>query len=35
MEKLYAMLIEAGRKTIDDVPHNLRDKVLALMNNTN
>lgn len=35
MEKLYLMLIEAGRKTLEDVPHNLREKVAALINNTN
>lgn len=34
MEKLYVMLIQAGRKTIDDVPQTLREKVLALLEKT-
>lgn len=34
MEKLYAMLIQAGRKTLDDVPQNLREKVAALLIDT-
>lgn len=34
MEKLYVMLIQAERKTIDDVPQTLREKVLALLEKT-
>lgn len=34
MEKLYAMLIQAGRRTIDNVPQSLRDKVIALLEKT-
>ena len=31
MAKVYAALIKKGRKTIDDVPENLRDEVRALL----
>ena len=31
MAKLYAMLIKAGRKTIEDVPQSLREEVAALI----
>ena len=31
MAKVYANLIKKGLKTIDDVPENLRDEVLALL----
>lgn len=31
MAKLYAMLIKAGRKTLEDVPKNLREEVAALL----
>lgn len=31
MAKLYAMLIKAGRKTLDDVPQILREEVAALL----
>lgn len=31
MAKIYAELIRKGRKTIDDVPAQLRDEVLALL----
>lgn len=32
MEKIYAELIRKGKKTIDDVPEHLREKVLAILN---
>lgn len=32
MAKIYAELIRKGRKTIDDVPENLRDEVLRILN---
>lgn len=32
MEKIYAELIRKGKKTIDDVPERLREKVLAILN---
>ena len=31
MAKIYANLIKRGLKTIDDVPANLREEVLALL----
>lgn len=31
MAKVYADLIAKGMKTIDDVPPNLRDEVLAIL----
>lgn len=31
MAKIYANLIKKGLKTIDDVPANLREEVLALL----
>ena len=31
MAKVYANLIKKGLKTIDDVPENLREEVLALL----
>jgi len=31
MAYIYYRLIETGKKTIDDVPANLRDEVLALL----
>lgn len=31
MEKVYAELIRKGRKTIEDVPQALREKVLAIL----
>lgn len=31
MAKVYADLIKKGLKTIDDVPPNLRDEVLAIL----
>lgn len=31
MAKIYADLIKKGLKTIDDVPPNLRDEVLAIL----
>ena len=31
MAKIYANLIKKGRKTIDDVPENLREEVEALL----
>ena len=31
MIRVYARLVIAGRKTIDDVPENLRDEVRALL----
>lgn len=31
MAKLYAMLIKAGRKTLEDVPQSLREEVAALL----
>lgn len=31
MAKLYVMLIKAGRKTLEDVPQNLREEVAALL----
>ena len=31
MAKVYAARIKKGRKTIDDVPENLRDEVRALL----
>ncbi len=31
MEKVYAELILKGRKTIEDVPQALREKVLAIL----
>ena len=31
MAKIYANLIKNGLKTIDDVPANLREEVLALL----
>lgn len=31
MAKIYANLIRKGLKTIDDVPENLRDAVLAIL----
>lgn len=34
MEKLYVMLIQAGRKTVEDVPQSLRQKVMALLEKT-
>lgn len=31
MVKMYVRLIQAGRKTIDDVPGKFRDEVLAAL----
>ena len=31
MAKVYAMLIQKGKKTIEDVPENLRDEVEAIL----
>ncbi len=31
MERIYAELIRKGKKTIDDVPEPLREKVLKLL----
>ena len=31
MDKIYANLIKLGRKTIDDVPAHLKDKVFKLL----
>ncbi len=31
MEKVYANLIRLGKKTIDDVPKHLQEKVKALL----
>ena len=31
MAKIYASLIKKGRKTLDDVPENLRSEVEALL----
>lgn len=31
MVKMYVRLIQAGRKTIDDVPEKFRDEVLAAL----
>ena len=31
MDKIYANLIKLGRKTIDDVPAHLKDRVLKLL----
>lgn len=31
MAKLYAMLIKAGRKTLEDVPQSLKEEVAALL----
>ncbi len=31
MAKLYAALIKKGIKTIEDVPENLREEVLAIL----
>lgn len=33
MEYIYARLIRAGFKTIDDVPENLKEKVQELLDN--
>lgn len=35
MAKVYADLIKKGRKTIEDVPENLREAVEALLGETN
>lgn len=35
MAKVYYELIKKGLKTIDDVPSNLKDEVLALLNQDN
>ena len=35
MAKIYYELIKKGLKTIDDVPANLKDDVLALLNQEN
>lgn len=35
MAKLYAMLIRAGRKTLEDVPQALREEVAALLVDNN
>ena len=32
MAQIYANLIKKGLKTIDDVPSNIRDEVLAILN---
>ena len=32
MVKIYANLIKKGLKTIDDVPENLKEEVLKLLN---
>lgn len=32
MAKIYANLIKAGRKTIEDVPEKIRDEVLTILN---
>lgn len=32
MAKIYAELIRKGKKTIDDVPANLREEVQAILN---
>lgn len=34
MEKIYADLIRAGIKTIDDVPEKLKQEVMKLLNIT-
>ena len=31
MAKIYANLIKKGLKTIEDVPENIREKVIALL----
>lgn len=35
MATIYFKLIQAGRKTIDDVPENLRTEVQSLLDNSN
>ncbi len=34
MAKIYAKLIQEGRRTIEDVPAHLKDDVLAILENT-
>ncbi|MDE6723197.1 MAG: ASCH domain-containing protein [Eubacterium sp.] len=32
MEKVYADLIRKGKKTMDEVPEKLKEKVMAILN---